>query len=106
MPVNVLPRDSHGGTIGALRLLSPSALAFGATATTTVALGTPIVRISADIDTHFAFGTSPTAATTGHFLPAKLVEYVGIIPGDLFSVISATGAGAGALGTFYTSETI
>ena len=106
MPVNVLPRDIRGNAIGALRLAAPQAQEISATATTTSAVNCHVARISADIDVHWTFGTNATAATTDNFLPAKLVEYIRIVPGGQFSYRSATSVAAGALGTFYVSETI
>ena len=59
---------------------------------------TQLVRIVATEGCHYRFGVAPTALVTDPILPADTIEYVGVVPGDLISIIQlAGGAGAGIL---------
>lgn len=99
----VLQRDVSGAALpSVLRLTNSQRLEFGTTATQTTAIATPVARIAADINCYYAYGTSPTATNSSHYLPAGMVEYIAVLPGDRFSPVSATGA----TGVFHVSETI
>ena len=102
MPVFRLPRDPHGGTIGALRPTAAHTLAFGTAATETAPVNSPVARVGMDVAGFYSFGTQPTSATSEHWLPAGLVEWIAIIPGDRFTARSATGG----TGTFHVSEAV
>lgn len=61
--------------------------------------GIHVIRIVATEDTHYAIGQSPTATTSDSFLPALVVEYISISPGEKIAFIEgATG------GTAYVTE--
>lgn len=52
-----------------------------------------ILRVFADQDCYLAFGVNPTADSTGLFLPAGMIEYFGINPGDKVAAIQKSSAG-------------
>lgn len=54
------------------------------------------VRVVSTTNCHIAFGSDPTAAATddnGIYLPAGVVEYFHVTPGQKLAVIQDTGAG-------------
>lgn len=97
-------RDGDSGFAQAMRVGRGdhnSTRQIGATATS-FTVATPIVRLVCDISCSYVVGggTATLAATTDALLPAGVVEYVVIDPGNTVGVISATGGN----GTLYISE--
>ena len=56
-----------------------------------------VVRVVATTDCHIQIGTNPTATTSSAFLPAGVVEYIGIKGGDKVAAIKRSGSTAGVL---------
>lgn len=82
------------GTTQTITTSGSSAATSSAVATTT-----RVVRIVTTEDCHIAFATSPTATTSGPFLPAKQVEYFKITGGHKVAAIQSSTAG-----TVYVTE--
>jgi len=105
-----LPVDSAGFAVQIARLYPDAnqALAIGATATTSTALNSDIVRVNSDISINILFGEAGDgpAATTDARVPADTVEYFQIVPGQLLHVITTTGTDVGQLGTLWVSEIV
>jgi len=51
------------------------------------------VRLVSDADCYIAFGASATATTSSMLLPAGVVEYFEVHPGDLIAVIQKSTTG-------------
>lgn len=49
--------------------------------------GTTLVRLAATTDMWLAFGTNPTATTSGIFMPSGSIEYFGVSPGSKIAAI-------------------
>ncbi len=59
----------------------------GAASSAAFAASTRYVRVVSDSDCSLLFGASPqTAAATNAYLPAKTIEYFGVVPGQIVSV--------------------
>lgn len=58
-----------------------------------------IVRVFATKDCFLNFGSAPTAASTDMFLPAGIIEYFGMIPGEKIAAIRSSDNG-----TLYITE--
>jgi len=50
---------------------------------------TRFVRLASDAPCCLAYGSNPTATTSGMRLPSEAVEYFGVTPGDKLAVIGA-----------------
>lgn len=59
-------------------------------ATNAFATGTHQVRLTANTAVHYTFAGTPTATTASPFLPANVVEYVTVTPGQKIAVIRAS----------------
>lgn len=46
------------------------------------------VMLVADVDCSLAFGATPTAVATAHYVPAKTTRFYGVVPGQKVAVIS------------------
>ncbi len=71
-------------------------LAVGVASVESAPLGasTEIIRIVSDIDCHYIIGEpAQTALSTSAYLPADIVEYVGVEPGDTLAVIQNAATG-------------
>ena len=51
------------------------------------------VRVTCTTDTHIVFGGSPTATTGDVFMPAGVVEYFQVTPGQKLAAIQNASAG-------------
>ena len=58
-----------------------------------VAMTTWQVRLIADNDCYVAFGSNPTATTSGTWLPATSPEFFAVRPGDKIAVIQKSASG-------------
>jgi hypothetical protein len=58
---------------------------------------TTVVRIVATTNCNIRFGANPTATVANLYLPAGVVEYFRVTPGDKVAVIKFTGSSAGSL---------
>jgi hypothetical protein len=67
----------------------------GTAAASAAAFGsqTRMVRISANSACHYVINQAPTAVVTDAFLPANMIEYVTVNPGEKISAIQAATAG-------------
>lgn len=61
------------------------------------AAGIQKYRIAATTAMHYVVGADPTAASTGVFLPANVVDYVLIPSGHKIAAIKASGGSAGLM---------
>lgn len=52
------------------------------------------VRLSATSACHISIGTNPTATASGFYLPANVVDYLMVSPGQKIAVIQESGAGS------------
>ena len=97
--------DPKGNAIQVLDFTNTQALPVGATSTTATDVASEIVRVVADMAICYTFRGA--AATTDKMLPANVIEYPRSPSGaKVFSFISATGVGAGVLGTVWVSEAV
>lgn len=71
---------------------SAASAAFGA--------NTRMIRICADTDCYFRFGSAPTALTTDLFLAAGTPEYWGVKAGDKIAVIQKSAPGGLTIAEF------
>lgn len=64
------------------------------------------VRLSANTACHYALGASPTASVADPFLPANIVEYVTVAPGQKIAAIQAATGGlvTQTAGTLWVTE--
>lgn len=93
--MTVLARDSNGNIV---YVISPGAtqnVAIGAGSLQSTAFGTntTLIRIVGTAACHYAIGANPTASATTSYLPANVVEYIGVAPGQKIAVIQDVGAG-------------
>lgn len=66
----------------------------------TAPAGAPAIqeyRIAATTAIHYVVGANPTAASTGVFLPANVIDYVLIPSGDKIAAVKVSGGSAGIL---------
>ena len=70
-------------------------ISFSAASATSPAVesDTDVVRVFSTEDCFLKFGSSPTATTSDMFLPAGIVEYFGMNPGDKIAVIRSVNNG-------------
>jgi len=59
---------------------------------TAVAAGIDVLRLVADVDCFYS--TVGTATTSSVFLPATMIEFIGVRQGTILSVITASGSGS------------
>ena len=90
------------GSVSVAKLAGSQALALGATATNTGALGSQMVRLVGDVAFNWNYGAAATAATTNIFMAANSAEYFVINVGDRIAAITATGG----TGTLWVAEVI
>lgn len=55
---------------------------------------TTVVRVVATTNCHIRFGANPTATTSNVYLPAGVVEYFRVTPGDKVAAIKNATAGS------------
>jgi hypothetical protein len=96
-----MQRSSRNGTT--------QVVAFDATATVTNAFGaeTYQIRISANSACHYIIGNGTLAATVSEaFLPANVIEYVTVTPGQKIAFIKAATGGlvTGTAGSAWVTE--
>jgi len=72
----------------------------GVSAAVANAVVTKIIRVVCTSDCHYRIGAAPTATTSDPFLPANVVEYVGINSGQKIAFIQNS-----ANGTAFVTET-
>jgi hypothetical protein len=89
------PEDDESRGIPAIFPGISQAVAIGAISAQSTAIGqtTGLVRLCASSDCFVAFGSNPTASSSSLFLPAGMVEYFGINPGDKIAVIQSSASG-------------
>ena len=80
--IGFLPTASQNVSVGA-----------SSTQSTAVAMTTWQVRLISDTDCYIAIGASPTATTSGTWLPATSPEYFSCHPGDKIAVIQKSASG-------------
>lgn len=72
---------------------SAQSAAFGA--------NTNIIRVVSTTNCHIAFGANPTATTNDSYLPANVVEYFIVTPGQKIAFIQNSGSGSGYVAEVY-----
>lgn len=83
-----LARDKDQQVIQAMRPSTNQEVAVGATSTATAASFTKnIVRLCASVDCRIVVAATPTALATSMRLPAGIVEYIAVYPGEKLAVI-------------------
>jgi hypothetical protein len=89
------PEDDESRGIPAIFPGSSQRLAVGSSSVQSTSMGetTGLVRLSASTDCYIAFGTNPTATNASLYLPAGMVEYIGINPGEKIAVLQVSAAG-------------
>lgn len=91
-------KDDNGQVMPVVKFAASQAVSFStSTQSTAVSAQTDVVRLVATTDCHVQIGTNPTATTSSAFLPAGVVEYVGIKGGDKVAAIQRSGGSAGVL---------
>jgi hypothetical protein len=95
---------SSGAFEPAFQAIIPGAsqvVAIGASSADSTVLGTntTVVRLTSDQPCFVAFGSTPTATTSSHYLPANVPGLFGVYPGTKIAVIES-----GSMGSLYISE--
>ena len=95
--------------LDAARLGTTQTVAYTGTAaacSTAFASGTRQVRVVANSACHIAFAAAPTATTSDAYLPAHVVEYLTVNPGEKISAVRAgsDGLDTATSGTLYVTE--
>ncbi len=72
----------------------PVIVAIGASSAASAPVGASVVRLVSTVDCYIAIGSSPTATSSGIFLPAKLPEYFVVNPTDEIAVLQVSSAGS------------
>ncbi len=93
----------HSSRVGAVQALTAS------TTHTSTALGSETfqIRLSANTNCHYAIdGSGVTASTSDNYLPAHVVEYVTVTPGQFIATLQAATGGldTGTAGTLWVTE--
>lgn len=97
-----LARDVTGQLVPALAFGTTLVRAFTGTSAQTAAIADEVyvVRLVATADVFVAIGADPTATTSSAYLPAGVVEYVAVRPGQKVAALQASAAG-----TLYVTQT-
>lgn len=91
-------KDDNGQIMPVVKFAASQNVSYDASVqSTAVSANATVVRLVATTDCHVQIGTNPTATTTSAFLPAGVVEYVGIKPGDKVAAIKRSSGTAGVL---------
>lgn len=87
-------KDSYGHIVQAMKPGTVQKVTISGTsaATSTAFVGT-VIRVVSTTPCHFTVGTSPTATTSLSYLPAFVVEYLRVDPGDKIAFIQASAGG-------------
>lgn len=88
-----IPKDANGQFVQVLELGPAQNVSFNTTSASSLQLNTNVVRLSATQACYIAVGATPTATTSSTYLPAGVVEYIRVIPGQRIAAIQATTAG-------------
>lgn len=94
--MTTLARDAGGHHIQAIRPGVVQTVSVGvASAAVTNPFGgsTTIVRVVSTVACHYAVGSAPTATTGSTYLPAGVVEFVSVRPGEKVAFIRSAGDG-------------
>lgn len=101
--MTILAQDGRGFTAQVIRpgvTQTVSVTGVSAAVANAVTSRTKIIRVVCTSDCHYRIGATPTATTSDPFLPANVVEYVGINSGQKIAFIQNS-----ANGTAYVTET-
>ncbi|TAH36536.1 MAG: hypothetical protein EYC62_02515 [Alphaproteobacteria bacterium] len=88
-----------GNFLPTVKLSTSQDVTVGASSAQSAAIGTAgqtpnkIIRLVSTTACRIALGTNPTATSTSTFLPANVVEFTEISPGEKIAVIQDTGGG-------------
>lgn len=87
--MSVLATDSNGRVMPLITPGTSQDVSVTGTSAQSVALGagTTIVRLMATTDCRLAFGSNPTAVSTGYFLPAYQEMFVPVTPSSKIAAI-------------------
>lgn len=91
-------RDDNGVVMPVVKFAASQAVSYDASVqSTAVSTNVDVIRVVSTTDCHIQIGTNPTATTSSTFLPAGVVEYIGIKGGDKVAAIKRSGGTAGQL---------
>lgn len=84
-----MPFNQHSARLGATNNVT---IATTSTAVASATFGTETyqIRIAAPAACFFKIDTAPTAATSDAYMPANILDYITVTPGQKISVFSAT----------------
>ena len=91
-----LIRDSNGNVVQAMAPGASQSVATSGSSAQSAAFGTDttVVRLMASQDVYLAFGSNPTATSTGLHLPAGVPEYFAVTAGEKVAALQVSAAGA------------
>lgn len=96
--MSVQLKDDNGHIMPVVKFGVSQAVSYDASVqSTAVSTTASVIRVVATTDCHIVIATNPTATTTSAFLPAGVVEYIGINGGDKIAAIKRSGGTAGQL---------
>ena len=96
--MSVQLKDDNGQIMPVVKLSASQAVSFDASAqSSAVSDNASDIRIVSTTDCHVLVGVNPVATATSAFLPAGVVEYIGIEGGEKIAAIKRTGGSAGQL---------
>ncbi len=90
--MTILVSDSNGRSVPAVRPGATQNVAIGSSSVQSTALGasTTLVRALATVDCWLAFGSNPTATTSGYLLVAGMENFIPVTAGSKIAVIRAS----------------
>lgn len=91
-----LAYDSYGSAIQGIRPGTVQVVTYDGSTATTNAFGArcTCIRIVSTTVSHYVVGTAPTATTSDTYLPAAVVEYVSVFPGEKIAFIKSASGGS------------
>lgn len=87
-------KDSYGNTMQVGRLGISQNITITASSQQSAAFSTQdifAIRVTTTVDCRIAVGANPTATTASTLLPAGVVEYFSVYPGEKIAVIGTSG---------------
>jgi hypothetical protein len=98
LKMSIQLKDDNGQIMPVVKFAASQGVSYDASVqSTAVSANATVIRVVATTDCHIQIGVNPTATTSSAFLPAGVVEYIGIKPGDKVAAIKRSGGSAGQL---------
>lgn len=93
--MSVLARDSNGNVVYVIAPGVVQKITTSGTTAPSAAFGTntTIIRICCTAAVHYTLGAAPVADATMTYLPANVVEYIGVVPGQKIAFIQDSAGG-------------